>query len=94
MVDEPYSATSAREGIVVDVYVHPTIGGVVYLDGRILLEHSVSATFEDIEIPVLESYAEAVLAAAHAVYKERIYTLKRLRDGCKVAGWEKPRACP
>jgi len=75
MVDEPYSATSARKGIVVDVYVHPTIDGMVYLDSRILLGHSVSAVFEGIEIPVLEDYVEAVLAAAHAVYKERIYTL-------------------
>jgi hypothetical protein len=31
--------------------------------------------FNGVEVVSLESYAEALVSAAHAVYKERIYTL-------------------
>ena len=84
MVVKPYSITLARKGIVVDVYVYPTTGRVVYFDGNVLLEHCVPSVFEDVKILVLESRAEAVLAAAHAVYKERIYTLN---DYVTIAKW-------
>lgn len=83
-VVEPYCVTMARGSVVVDLYVHPTLGGVVYLDGRGLLEHSGVVDFYGVEARALETYAEAVVAVAHAVYKERIYTLN---DYVTVVRW-------
>lgn len=74
-VMEPYAITMTRGGAVVDLYVYPTLGGVIYVDGSKLFEHSEVAEVHGLRIPVLKSYAEALLAAAHAIYKERIYTL-------------------
>ncbi|MHA1833584.1 MAG: nucleotidyltransferase family protein [Candidatus Baldrarchaeia archaeon] len=81
---EPYCVTMISRNLVVDVYVHPTIGGMVYLDGERLLEYRRTAIFCGLEVPTLEDYVEALVAAAHAVYKERIYTLN---DYFTVSEW-------
>ena len=47
----------------------------MYLNSRELMKHVEKASFNGIEIPVLKSYAKALMAIAHVVYKERIYTL-------------------
>lgn len=74
-VVEPYTLTVTRGNIIVDLYVHPTMGNIIYIDGEKLLEYRENGFFEDVEIPVLEKPAEALIVAAHAIYKERIYTL-------------------
>ena len=74
-VVEPYTVTVTRGGVIVDLYVHPTLGGVIYLDGSKLLELVRYVDFGGLEVPVLEGYAEALLAVGHAVYKEKLYTL-------------------
>ncbi|ADI31954.1 hypothetical protein [Staphylothermus hellenicus] len=74
-VVEPYTLTVTRGSIIVDLYVHPTMGDIIYIDGEKLIEYRENGFFEDIEIPVLEKPVEALIVAAHAVYKERIYTL-------------------
>lgn len=81
---EPYCATMVHGDAVVDLYVYPTLGGMIYLNAGKLLEHRVFAEFNGIEIPVLETYVEALLAIAHALYKERIYTLN---DYVTVKSW-------
>ena len=83
-VIEPYCITMVRGASIVDLYLHPTLGGIIYLDARKLLEHRRLADFHGIEIPTLETYAEALVSIAHAVYKERIYTLN---DYATVKGW-------
>ena len=83
-VIEPYCITMVRGASIVDLYLHPTLGGVIYLDARKLLEHRRLADFHGIEILTLETYAEALVSIAHAVYKERIYTLN---DYATVKGW-------
>ena len=75
VVAEPYCATLVKGVSIVDVYVHPTIGGIVYLDGAKLLRHVQTVEFNGFKIPVLEPYVEAVVACAHAVYKEKLFTL-------------------
>ena len=72
---EPYTITVRRGDVVVDLYVQPTLGGVIYLDGSRLFDFVKYEDFNDMEIPVLEDYAEALLAIAHSIYKEKIYTL-------------------
>jgi hypothetical protein len=74
-VEEPFCTTLAKGPFIVDVYVHPTLGGMIYIDGQELLSHVCVKDFSGLRIRSLESYAEALVSAAHAVYKERIYTL-------------------
>ncbi|KSW10751.1 hypothetical protein CF15_08190 [Pyrodictium occultum] len=81
---EPYTITMRRGRVIVDLYTYPTVGGVVYLDGPRLLEYRELGVFEGLEIPLLERPLEALVAAAHAVYKERLYTLN---DYVTLARW-------
>ncbi len=81
---EPYTLTVTKGGIIVDLYVHPTVAGVIYADGNELLRHKELIDFEGIRIPALRTYAEALITAAHAVYKEGIYTLN---DYVTVRRW-------
>ncbi len=75
VVAEPYCVTMVRGDCIVDLYIYPTMGGVIYLDSEELFRHVERSLFNDIEVPVLRTYTEALMAIAHAVYKERIYTL-------------------
>lgn len=81
---EPYCITVRSPEAIIDVYVHPTLGGMIYLDARRLLEHRRIVNFHDVEIPTLENYAEALVSIAHAIYKEKIYTLN---DYVTVKKW-------
>jgi len=74
-VKDPYCITFARGDSIIDLYVHPSLGGVVFMDGQRLLDHSCTIEFNGAEVRSLESHAEALVAASHAIYKERIYTL-------------------
>jgi hypothetical protein len=74
-VKDPYCITFVRGGSIIDLYVHPSLGGMIFIDGGKLLEYRCPKEFNGVEIISLESYAEALVSAAHAVYKERIYTL-------------------
>ena len=73
---EPYTVTLARCGFIVDLYTYPSFAWVVYMDGEELLR----CCAEEIEIgrvraSALTREAEAVVAAAHAVYKEHMVLL-------------------
>ncbi len=83
-VVEPYTITMRKNYIVVDIYVHPTVGGIIYMDGSKLMEYKKLSVFNGIEIPVLEESVEALLVITHAIYKERIYTLN---DYVTVKSW-------
>ena len=74
----------AQDGIIIDLYIHLTLGRMIYIDGSKLMEHKEYTSFNGIEIPVLKTYAETLLAIAHAIYKERIYTLN---DYVTVRSW-------
>ena len=74
-VKDPYCITLTRGDLIIDLYVHPSLGGAIFINGQRLLEHTCTKEFNGTEIISLESYAEALVAASHAIYKERIYTL-------------------
>jgi len=74
-VKDPYCLTLIRGDSIIDLYTHPSLGGIIIIDGQRLLEHSRTVEFEGAEVRSLESYAEALAVASHAIYKERIYTL-------------------
>ena len=75
VVKDPFCITLTRDDSIIDLYIHPSLGGVVLLNGQKLLEHTCTKEFNGVEVRSLESYAEALVAASHAIYKERIYTL-------------------
>jgi len=75
VVKDPYCVTLVRGGSIVDLYVYPSLGGMVFIDGQRLLEYAVISEFNGVEVRSLESYVESLVSACHAVYKERIYTL-------------------
>lgn len=75
VVREPYCITFAKGSSIIDLYIHPTLGGMAYMDGQKLLGHVKTKEYNGFEIRTLEDYAEALVAAAHAIYKEWIYTL-------------------
>jgi len=74
-VKEPFCTTLVKDSFIIDVYVHPTLGGMVYMDGQRLLDYVSIKEFNGIKIRTLYSYVEALVSAAHAIYKECIYTL-------------------
>ena len=75
IVKEPYCIEFNDGSLGIDLYTYPTLGSVAYIDGQALLEFTATAEFGGMKIRTLESCAEAVITAAHAVYKEGIYTL-------------------
>ena len=83
-VKDSYCITLIRGHSIIDSYVHPSLGSMVFIDGQKLLEHACIKEFNGIEIRSLEEYAEALVAASHAIYKERIYTLN---DYFTVGKW-------
>ena len=74
-VKEPFCTTLVKDSFIIDVYVHPTLGGMIYMNGQRLLDYVSIKEFDGIKIRTLESYVEALVSAAHAIYKECIYTL-------------------
>jgi len=75
-VSESYTVTLIRNGFIVDLYINPSFAWVVYMDGEKLLRCCV----EEIEVSgvranALTREAEAVVAAAHAIYKEHMVLL-------------------
>jgi hypothetical protein len=57
---------------------------MVYMNGQKLLDYVSVKEFNGIKIGTLESHVEALISAAYAVYKERIYTLN---DYFTVKAW-------
>jgi hypothetical protein len=88
-VKDPYCITLTKGDSIIDLYVHPSLGGAIFIDGQRLLEYSCTMEFNGTEIKSLESYAEALVAASHAIYKERIYTLN---DYYTIKEWADERA--
>jgi hypothetical protein len=74
-VKDPYCITLTRGDSIIDLYVHPSLGGMIFIDGGKLLEYRCLREFNGVEVVSLESYVEALVSATHAIYKERIYTL-------------------
>jgi hypothetical protein len=72
---DPFCITLAKDDSIIDVYTYPSLGGMIFIDGQKLLKHTSETVFNNVQIRSLEPYAEAVVVAAHAIYKERIYTL-------------------
>ncbi len=75
-VVERYTVTLRRGSAIVDLYTHPSFAWVIYLDGSELMRCCAEEfDFEGASVRGLTREAEAVVSAAHAVYKEHVYLL-------------------
>lgn len=74
-VVEPYTVTLVKNNVIIDLYIHPSLASIVYLDGGKLLEYAIDGEVYGVQARVLCSEAEFVAITAHAIYKERLYTL-------------------
>ena len=75
-VSEPYCVTLTRGGSIIDLYTDLTLGGgLIYLPSELVFSSVRYVDFSGLEVPVPSRGVEALIAAAHAVYKEKIYTL-------------------
>jgi len=84
VVWEPYTVTLERDGFIVDLYTEPAFAWIVYMDGgRLLRKYAEDIVIGGFPARGLCGEAEAVVAAAHAVYKEHLVLLM----DCLVA-WE------
>jgi len=83
-VAEPYCITMTRREAIIDLYIYPTLGGMIYVNTDKLFEYKEAIEFNGIEIYTLSPSAEALVTMAHSIYKERIYTLN---DYITVKKW-------
>ncbi|MGC9010341.1 MAG: hypothetical protein ACP5I7_07000 [Sulfolobales archaeon] len=87
---EKYTATLVKNSVIVDLYVHPAFAWVIYLDGSKLLNCCIEEfDFEGYLVRGLTKEAEAVVSAAHAIYKEHMYLLI---DYFTTKNWLSPKA--
>jgi hypothetical protein len=75
VVKELYTITLRKNGINVDLYLHPSVGNIVFLRAEQLRGEVHQADFHGMKLPALKPPAEAALAIAHAVYKDGEVTL-------------------
>lgn len=71
----PLDISLRRGGDAVDIYRHPSVGGMAYMDGDVLLRRAAWREYNGVFVKSLVEDAEALAAAAHAAYKEGVYTL-------------------
>ncbi|MFP3215981.1 MAG: hypothetical protein RXP99_01670 [Vulcanisaeta sp.] len=96
VVREPYTITLRKNGINVDLYLHPSVGNIVFLRAERLRGEVRQADFHGVKLPALKPPAETALAIAHAVYKDGEVTLNdavtylRWREGTleKCGEWK------
>jgi len=81
---EPYTITLVKNGINVDLYVHPSAANLVYARGEEFLKSRVKAKYNGVDVLSIDRDHEVVLTVLHAVYKEGIVTLN---DVATVIKW-------
>jgi hypothetical protein len=83
VVKEPYTIT-LKGTVLVDLYTYLSVANMVYLDSQKLLDRIGIIEMDGVPLPTLEKPIEALVTAAHAVYKEGIFTLN---DHITITGW-------
>jgi hypothetical protein len=84
LLHEPYTITLVKNGINVDLYVHPSAANLVYARGEEFLKSRVKARYNGVDVLSIDRDREVVLTVLHAVYKEGIVTLN---DVATVIRW-------
>jgi hypothetical protein len=75
VVWEPYTATLARDGFIVDLYTQPSFAWIVYINGEKLLKYAEDFELNGIWARGISREAEVAVTAAHSIYKEHMVLL-------------------
>ncbi|WP_054857859.1 hypothetical protein [Vulcanisaeta sp. JCM 16159] len=81
---EPYTITLVKDGINVDLYVHPSAANLTYARGEEFLRLRTRGEYHGIEVNTIDRHAEVALTILHAIYKEGILTLN---DAMTIMTW-------
>lgn len=82
---EPYTITLVKDGINVDLYVHPSVADLTYArGGEDFLKLKTLGEYHGIKVSAIDRSAEVVLTILHAIYKEGIVTLN---DALTIITW-------
>ncbi|ADY01238.1 hypothetical protein VMUT_1031 [Vulcanisaeta moutnovskia 768-28] len=81
---EPYTITLVKDGINVDLYIHPSAADLTYARGEEFLRLRTRGEYHGIEVNTIDRHAEVVLTILHAIYKEGILTLN---DAVTIMTW-------
>ncbi len=81
---EPYTITLVKDGINVDLYIHPSAANLVYARGEDFLRLRVVSRYHGVEVDAVDRNGEVVLTILHAIYKEGILTLN---DAVTILSW-------
>ena len=81
---EPYTITLVKDGINVDLYVHPSVADLTYARGEDFLRLRTYGDYHGVRVSTIDRSAEVVLTTLHAIYKEGILTLN---DAMTIITW-------
>ncbi len=82
---EPYTITLVKDGINVDLYVHPSVADLIYArGGEDFLRLKAVGEYHGVKVSTIDRSAEVVLTILHAIYKEGIITLN---DALTIINW-------
>lgn len=81
---EPYTITLVKDGINVDLYVHPSVADLTYARGEDFLRLRTYGEYHGVKVSTIDRGAEVVLTILHAIYKEGILTLN---DSLTIMTW-------
>lgn len=70
-----YTLYSKKHRLNIDLYLHPTVADMIYLDKDTLMNHTVQTELESSTVRTLSPEAEIVAVTSHSLYKEHMYTL-------------------
>ncbi len=72
---DKYTVSLVGNGYIIDLYTHPSVGDMIFLDGEKLLRYRTTTYILGERVQTLDPCIDALVVAAHAVYKEHILTL-------------------
>lgn len=70
-----YTLYSRKHRLDIDLYLHPTIADMIYINKDALMNHIVETNLEGSVVRTLSPEAEIIAVASHSLYKEHAYTL-------------------
>jgi len=70
-----YTLCSKNHRLNIDLYLHPTVADMIYLNKDALMNHVTQVELGDSIIRTLSPEAEIVAVTSHSLYKEHRYTL-------------------
>jgi len=69
------SLYSPRHNMIIDLHLEISVSRLVYVNKKLLQEHTGEVNLNGDQVPVLETPASLITVIAHSLYKEQMFTL-------------------